>query len=404
MQDVAHLPDEHRQTHPLGEELELVRLDLRQVQHIVDELEQVAAVAVEFAIKDNGIGIDDATLKRLFKPFTQADSSTTRRFGGTGLGLAIAQQLCELMGGTIKVRSIPDLGSTFVVCLPFDIPTDGRCADNPQKEHHQTLVLRSPQILPTSVRRSKVLLVAEDNATNREVLSRQLNLLGFSFEIFVNGQLALEAWRTGRFTAVLTDLHMPELDGYGLVAAIRLEEANDVRTPVAALTANALKEEGTRCLSAGMDEYLTKPCKLPVLRAAIERLLASKLPPAEPLELTAARLEPVLRHVLAELVGDDPATLRELYTDFLGAARRASTSLRSRLLTEEWSEARSITHQLKSSARSVGALRLGDLSAEFEAATQEPDVSKLAILQASLQGEIAVVCQWIEQNIVETTS
>ena len=361
------------------------------------------AVSVEFVIEDNGIGMDESAISRLFRPFTQADASTTRRFGGTGLGLTISQHFVHLMGGTIKVKSAPGVGSSFVVSLPFDVSDEEVVTTSASLQDQGDSMASSAQANRGSVRNPQLVLVAEDNRTNQEVIRHQLDLLGYQSVICENGRLALEAWRSGRFAVLLTDLQMPELDGYGLVAAIRKEEASGkTRTPIAALTANALKHEDVKCRAAGMDEYLTKPCKLPALEAAIQRLLTSNgskpvlSAPASP------RTEPVQRKALAELVGDDPAVLRGLYEEFSASAKNAAALLHTQLMGKQWAEAGSIAHQLKSSARSVGAMRLGELSAGLEEAARGADDLVLTSLFACLSAEVVEVCRWIDNNVVSS--
>ncbi|MEO7057436.1 MAG: PAS domain S-box protein [Caldimonas sp.] len=226
-------------------------------------------VALELVVEDNGIGMNQVTLGQLFSPFSQADASTTRRFGGTGLGLTICKRLVELMGGEILVSSTPDVGSTFTVRLPLDIVA------TQVKEPVVVPRSRSGATAPRmgSDPRPGLILVAEDNAINQKVIAAQLQLLGYEAEIADNGSAALMLWRSGRFAMLLTDLQMPELDGYGLATHIRSEERAGLRMPIVALTANALKDEASRCVAAGMDDYLTKPVQLPKLEALLDQYL-----------------------------------------------------------------------------------------------------------------------------------
>jgi PAS domain S-box-containing protein len=227
---------------------------------------------VELLVEDNGIGMDAATLARLYQPFTQADVSTTRRFGGTGLGLAITRQFVELMDGAIEARSTPDVGTVFTVTLSFEVTNAPTAPEWLKAAHPQgTAAVRVPARKPA---RPERVLVAEDNEMNQEVVLRQLNMLGFQAEVAANGRAALELWRTGRFALVLADLQMPEMDGYDLATSIRSEEGPDRHTPIVALTANALNKEAVRCMTVGMDDYLTKPTKLSVFEETLNRLLS----------------------------------------------------------------------------------------------------------------------------------
>jgi len=235
-------------------------------------------VNVVLEVEDNGVGMDAATVARLFVPFSQADASTTRRFGGTGLGLAISHHLTELMGGYIEVRSTPDVGSTFTVCLPFFVApvadVTGEAEPVAASAARAEAAVAPPQ--------ASLVLVAEDNEINRQVITQQLKHLGYRAEVVSDGRVALERWRSGGFAVLLTDLQMPEMDGYQLTAAIRTAEAGTRRIPILALTANALKEEAVHCKAVGMDGYLTKPVRMEQLDETLRRWLGEAPPVAAP--------------------------------------------------------------------------------------------------------------------------
>ncbi|MDP1890991.1 MAG: PAS domain S-box protein, partial [Gemmatimonadaceae bacterium] len=233
---------------------------------------------VALQVTDNGIGMAAETLGRLFTSFTQAETSTTRRFGGTGLGLAITKRLVDLMEGTIEVTSEPGRGSTFVVVLPFatvgpstlarpDAPAPHRLGAEPVAVAE---LRRSPLSLDEARAQGRLILVAEDDAMNQKVILQQLGLLGYAGHIAVDGTEALRLWRAGTYAMLLTDLHMPNMDGYSLAAAIRREEApGGTHLPIIALTANALHGESERATTSGMDGYLTKPVPLATLREVL---------------------------------------------------------------------------------------------------------------------------------------
>jgi CheY-like chemotaxis protein len=222
-------------------------------------------------VTDNGIGIKPEQAAKLFQPFTQADDRTARRFGGTGLGLSISQRLVELMGGAITLKSTWGQGSVFTVELPLQAASAPRLtntASDPVLHHPPT----APRTVPKPAVRQRILL-AEDNETNRDVLSEQLRILGFDAEVAEDGEQALEKWRTGRFALLLTDCHMPNMDGFALTSAIRAEEPALTRRPIIAVTGNAMQGEAQRCLTAGMDDYLSKPLTMQVLGAMLAKWL-----------------------------------------------------------------------------------------------------------------------------------
>ena len=218
-------------------------------------------------VRDTGIGIDSATQQRLFTPFSQADASTTRRYGGTGLGLAICRQLIDLMSGTIGVDSTPGQGATFwfEVVLPGEAPAaDGARAGLPAPAHAARAAVPG---------RGWRVLLAEDNATNQKVAMLMLSALGCQVEVAPSGRHAVEAWRAGSFDLILMDCQMPEMDGFEATRTIRDAERDGARTPIVAVTANAMEGDRERCLAAGMDDYVTKPLTKAGLAGGLDRLV-----------------------------------------------------------------------------------------------------------------------------------
>jgi len=211
------------------------------------------------SVRDTGIGIAAEGQGRLFQAFSQADGSTTRRYGGTGLGLAISRQLVELMGGWIEVESEVGRGSCFRFTVPF------AAAD----------VAAPERAVPMRVALSGRVLLVEDNAVNRMVALSMLQRLGVESAVAVNGREAVEQVRRECFDLVLMDCQMPEMDGFSATRAIRAGEAQGAhRVPVIALTANATLEDRDRCIDAGMDDYLSKPFTLDQLAQTLGRWLA----------------------------------------------------------------------------------------------------------------------------------
>jgi signal transduction histidine kinase/DNA-binding NarL/FixJ family response regulator len=228
-------------------------------------------VSLILAVADTGIGLSAEQSARLLQPFAQADSSTTRRFGGTGLGLSVVRRLVQLMHGDVAVQSAPGIGSTFTVTLTLRAAP----ADSPHQESTRPLAkLLSAPTLPADDSPPHVLVV-EDHPVNREVLVRQLELLGLAADTANDGAEAWAAWTQRNYAAVLADIHMPGMDGYALVRCMRATEAEQRkdRTPVVAVTANTLKGEEERCLAAGMDAYMTKPVNIERLRDTLVRWL-----------------------------------------------------------------------------------------------------------------------------------
>ncbi|GAA6134308.1 hypothetical protein NBRC116188_10970 [Oceaniserpentilla sp. 4NH20-0058] len=224
-----------------------------------------------FRVQDTGIGIESKKLNHLFEVFTQADNSTTRKYGGTGLGLAITKQLCELMGGRILAVSTLNQGSEFCVTLNLKQSTK-------KQSLKSNLNIQSSQEL-RDFHSQRVLLV-EDNLINQEVAKDQLSDLSLLVEIADNGRKALEKLNNhpdGYFHLVLMDCQMPEMDGYQATKAIRNGEAGSFNAslPIIAMTANAMKGDRDTCIAAGMSEYLSKPISVQELQAMIALYLES---------------------------------------------------------------------------------------------------------------------------------
>lgn len=253
-----------------------------------------------------------------------------------------------------------------------------------------------------ALRQGRLILVAEDNETNRKVIVEQLRLIGFAADIVVDGREALASWRSGDFALLITDLQMPEMDGYALAAAIRAEEGAGRRTPIIALTANAIRDDEARCLALGMDAYLTKPVQMTRLKAAIEAGLAgtSQAKGTEPLLGAAPAVvnAPADLNVLAELVGDDPAVIDEMVQAFLEAAAQARQKLRQCVADGSVQTARSAAHQMKSGARAIGALQLGTICEEIEQAAGSGSAPALEALVARFDRELDAVQAFLDSS------
>jgi CheY-like chemotaxis protein len=235
-----------------------LRLDSRPID--------VETAELEFKVKDSGIGIKDDDLSKLFMPFTQADSSTTRKYGGSGLGLAICNRLCGMMGGKIDASSILGEGSTFSFTIRVGLPL--------RQKNRDTLKLprvgKEGSLIDSTLR----ILVAEDHPVNQRVLKAQLATLGLSADFVEDGQQVLDLWdQDKRYDILFMDVRMPRLDGQETSRRIRSRESGINRPPchIVALTADALKEDEQKCYAAGMNTFLTKPVQMEALKEVLAK-------------------------------------------------------------------------------------------------------------------------------------
>jgi signal transduction histidine kinase/CheY-like chemotaxis protein len=516
-------------------------------------------VMVEIRVIDNGIGMDETTQKQLFSPFTQADASTTRRFGGTGLGLSIAHRLVTLMGGKITIQSVLGHGSTFIARLPF-VPVLNQADESAmpslvaglcclvigEKESltdHLTTYLiaagavvkqvpdleaaqlnsadtqsltpwielyhyyqylnfqvepstpciwvidagntqflldklyaittasqnqfirfvviergkrRKPRWLvpdlilgidgnvltrssvlevvaiaagrmelendnmvsgknetdfnaplhADALQQDRLVLIAEDNETNQKVIVRQLAMLGFAADVASDGLEALEQWRTGKYALLLTDIHMPKMDGYQLTCAIRAEESTVRHSVIIALTANASKHDASRCRAVGMDDYLSKPVSLENLKATLKKWLPdiaavptvteTKALPDKPSTAVVSReglLKVVDVDVLAGLVGDNPEIINEFLMDFRHSASQIAAELKMTYETGQAVQVGKLAHKLK----------LVRLCAAIEQAGKADQLEVLANLLPRFEVEMTAVENYLESLSVYMT-
>jgi two-component system, sensor histidine kinase and response regulator len=508
---------------------------------------------LQIRVIDNGIGMSAAAIATVFEPFTQADTSTTRRFGGTGLGLPITKRIVEMLGGSLQIDSEEGEGSTFTVTIPIEevaragveeqepqlqnaqcrllcprlaenkdwqtylryegaelevvetleqllakpangkvvavavendeeIATYKRLLDSSRESfqrlvivrpllHHRvevlddetTLVNLNPstgvcfhdvlaaisgnvehledaeseeketrkQITREEAEKlGRMILVAEDNDINQKVIKNQLDLLGYAYDVAGNGQEALELWSERHYSLLLTDLHMPIIDGYELTAAIRRQEtAGQQQLPIVAFTANATKGERQLCIEAGMNDYLPKPVPLESLQSKLEKWACKILEEAplpginkqddEDPELVEERESQLTRetssessenangstelstldvNVLVQLVGDDDALIASFLSEYKQSAENAAAQIEEAYKGGQWKRVADLAHGLKSSSRSVGALALGEICAELESAGKNDDESQIHSAMSGFTQSLHAVMESIGQR------
>jgi two-component system sensor histidine kinase EvgS len=353
------------------------------------------AQCIGMAVSDTGIGIAEERQEKLFQPFTQAESSTTRRYGGTGLGLSICQRIASLMGGTISLRSRPGEGTTvtFEVMLPVASATE-LCAVSARSQV-------SPRLSAAVDEAGVKVLIAEDHPTNRTLMAWYMQQLGLSFHMVENGLEALKALDEGPYDLLITDGLMPVMNGYELTEEIRRREAQagGHRLPIIAITASAYKGEAELCSKAGMDGYLAKPVSLETLARTLDHWLKvgiSGTTSARDAGIEWTCRDPLGHDVLRSLVGQY-GSLRvamEMLQSFCDATRTDIESLRS-LGEDSRTGLADVIHHIAGGLYAIKQMGLGDQAKALEhklVRTSDPtreEVNRLVARLESLVAEIA---------------
>ncbi|MDR0776990.1 MAG: EAL domain-containing protein [Azonexus sp.] len=335
---------------------------------------------LRFEVSDTGIGIAADLRSSIFDSFTQADPTTTRRYGGSGLGLAISKQIVGLLGGEIGVDSNPGTGSRFWFTLPWRAGQLNQASRHPTAEKH--------------LGRHARILIAEDNATNQAVAVGMLRRLGCTCGIASNGAEAVARWREEAWDLVLMDCAMPEMDGFQATAAIRREEVDGRHTPIIAMTANTLAADIEHCREAGMDDHMAKPLTLEALTGHLHRWLHYDDAPAVETGDTVGTAVPALsfdggvmtclRDCLGEALGeairpfleDMPGYLQEMEEAI--AAGNADTLCR-------------LAHVIKGAAGNLGALAMASVARDMEALAESGTHATGNELLLRLRTEFALI-------------
>ncbi|MBF0427821.1 MAG: response regulator, partial [Magnetococcales bacterium] len=369
-------------------------------------VEQTVENGVLFAVKDTGIGIPEDRLVRIFDSFTQADQSTTRKFGGTGLGTTIAKEIVEKMGGRIWVESVVNQGSTFFFLLPLE-EAHGitRCRER-----------RDPVRMVSRIGAMKTplnILLAEDVEANRLLAITRLEQRGHMVTVAEDGVLALQAYERENFDLILMDLQMPNMDGLEVTREIRAREARmdtPSHLPIIALTAHSMVEDQEKCLAAGMDEYVSKPIDFKQLFIIMARLfpasdasVLSKIETEEEInEISGFPNSPCLDVASGLMRWCDAEKYRRALISF---ARRYATGvqvIRSAVEQGDFKEAKALSHALKGVAGSLSAVVLAETATALDVGLQKGVMGEelewlIAPVDAAL-AELVTLCSQLERD------
>jgi signal transduction histidine kinase/DNA-binding NarL/FixJ family response regulator len=349
---------------------------------------------LRFEVSDTGIGIPADAALRLFQPFSQADASTTRRYGGTGLGLAITKSLAEKMDGRVEFDSEPDKGSRFSLTLRLE-PARGPAAAPPFEPAREPVEspLAAPAPAAPATPRGRI-LVAEDHDVAQRVMRQTLEALGYAVDLAVSGHEAVEAARRARYDLVLMDCQMPGMDGFEAAARLR-GLAGSERVPIVAITASGTAADREAARLAGMDDFLVKP----VLAGDLEQLLSRWIggegaagrpvrPAARPAAAPAEADGPLDPRVLAELRAIGTGSfLAESIELFFKSAERSLEGLRAALQAGDLASAARRAHSLRGSSAIIGARSVMALAGRVEETARGRAGDELPELVAALDRE-----------------
>ncbi len=374
--------------------------------------------SIHFDIEDTGIGIPRDRQVAIFESFTQADGSTTRKYGGTGLGLAVTKQLVHLLGGELTLTSEPGKGSVFSFSVPTNVDIAGQPVLDRSKAHHQEadeLCEADTGMFSGSV------LVAEDVKGNQILMKLMLAKLGIDVVITEDGNQALQKALSQSFDLILMDMQMPYMSGYEVTRALRQQ---GYKTPIVALTANAMKGDDLKCIDAGCDGYLTKP----IDRRELPRVLAKYLPakhegtsktinsaPAQPHEpeglgskqssiktrssvLADSDMDEIINwDQLVDRLGDED-TIREIMPTYAKDIQKHFDKLSLAVTNGDCESIAGHAHALKGMGRNLSVEGLSDIASRMEKAGRENDIEVSTLLFEDLRSEVEKVVTVLSQS------
>jgi signal transduction histidine kinase/HPt (histidine-containing phosphotransfer) domain-containing protein/ActR/RegA family two-component response regulator len=361
------------------------------------------APRLHFEIVDTGPGLTPEQRGKLFEPFEQTDSSTTRRFGGTGLGLVICRRLAQMLGGDVHVQSTLGQGSSFLVTIKAESPPNTRLIERPLEAGETESVAGTLEQKIT--RLCGRILLAEDGLDNQRLISFVLKKAGAQVEVAQNGRIAVEkalaaVAQQQPFNLILMDMQMPELDGYGATAKLR---SKGYERPIVALTAHAMAGDREKCLTVGCDDYMTKPIdKQKLLALAAEFMQfhgAARSPQLPPSPATAP---PVGAPLFSEFADD--ADMAEIIAQFVNELPARIAALQSAVEQRDLGILRSLAHQLKGAAGGYGFAPITSAAKSLEQAARQtrdleslrPQIEELVALcrraRASATVAVGAVC------------
>ena len=348
-----------------------------------------------FTIKDTGNGMTEQEVGKLFKPFTQADSSTTRKFGGTGLGLAICKSIVEMMDGEINVVSEKEIGTTFTFNTTFNKAEDTEVsllADYANlggkriltiDDHAINRDIEKVNLQEVNLNGKLKILLVEDTKINRMLFIKLLKMKGLSCDVAINGEEAVRAYMDSSYDIIFMDCQMPVMDGYEASRQIREAEGNRKHTVIIAMTAYVMKGDLEKCLEAGMDAYLSKPINFDQVVMMLQRY--GKALTSENNEIGDKNCLSEAMVALMEESGLDKETCEELLGEFYIHAENLIKKIRVQIVYNNFQEVGILLHQLKGTAGNVRVKKIAEYAKEAEEAMRTADSEMLGSLLESIE-------------------
>ncbi len=323
------------------------------------------------AVKDTGIGIAEDKISLIFQTFTQADGSTTRKFGGTGLGLSITKKIVEKLGGTMEVLSELNKGSEFIISIPAGV-------DLKQTKWIDTDKIEVEDIMNNSYQFEPLLghiLVTEDNKSNQTLIRVLLERMGLTLDIAEDGKQAVDMIPQKNYDLVLMDIQMPNMNGYEATQMLR---KNGYDLPVIALTANAMTGDSEKCIQAGCNDYISKPVKQNILHETLCKYLSKAVqePSADTTDAPQENASPGEPDITSEIESDD--TLRPVLDVFVQELPNMIQKFSDAYEQRNLDEFKSITHQFKGASGSVGFMNLSAKMLNMERQMMEDSLDNIS--------------------------
>jgi CheY-like chemotaxis protein len=352
---------------------------------------------IRFEVEDTGIGISSEFQQKIFESFSQEDGSTSRRYGGTGLGLAITKKFAELLGGTITLTSEKDKGSVFAFVIPANIDM----ANQPPLDRHSVSYDAG---INKQAGFSGSVLVAEDIKSNQMLMKALLEKMGLKTTFADNGKEAVEKAKGQSFNLIFMDIHMPLMDGYDATRTLR---NNGIKTPIVALTANAMEGDDKKCLDAGCDDYLSKPVIYTKLVAMLSKFLGKTDSPevavsaennnhiTQPDDTDDNEVIINWAKVLAN--GIDEQLIKELMPTYLESNKEHLQKLISAVKETNATDIVSHAHAIKGAGRNLGVVRLSKVAMQLEMMARQGDLSKAEELLKSIIFEFDRLEKFVSQ-------